>query len=551
MIKELRPDDVQDAFDRLRESEQRFRQLADNLPVGLAVHTAGEVVWVNDETVRLFGAANPDHLVGRNVYAFIHPDHAAKSVERIARVYGKQSEAAWTESVFQRDDGTAFPVDVATTMIDWFGKPAALAMFFDIGARKQAEREREALLVRVADAQRMESLTLLAGGVAHDFNNLLVGILGNADLAMQDLPEDSPVRTRIAGIDLAARRAAELARQMLAYSGRGRFVSETLDPARVIDEAIRLADSGLGHRARITTAVRPDLPAFQADPIQLQQVLMNLLMNALEAVGDSGRIDVSAGTAELGQDDLDGGWHGAATVPGRYVYLQVSDDGVGMDGKVLARLFDPFFSTKFTGRGLGLAAVLGIVKGHSGAITVRSRPGAGASFRVHMPVAAGVAPTAVAPAGLDAAPSPGADPDSSPPSTGRILVVDDEPTVLAIARLVLERAGHQVLVAEGGRQAVELLTTDPAAIDLVLLDLCMPQMDGRETLDALRTIRADLCVLLSSGHNEAQAFSQIGDQRPDSFLRKPYRPRELDAAVQTLLAGVRGAAAGGHAQNIR
>ena len=514
----------------LRESEERFRQLAANLPIGMAVHTGGVVVWVNAEAVRLVGAASADSQVGRNVMHFVAPDFVEQTQQRIAMVYGKERTAEWMESRFVRADGRPFDVEVASTIIDWRGEPAGLVLFSDIDSRKQVEQERQKLVARVQETQRMESLAVLAGGVAHDFNNLLVGILGNADLALLQLPTDSPARPRIAGIELAARRAAELARQMLAYAGRGRLVIEEMDLDTLIGRAVRLAESATVHQAQIELNLATDLPAIRADGTQLGQVLMNLVTNAVEAMGErDGRIQISTGQAHVQGHELVDAWHDEAEVPGDYVWLEVQDDGAGMDEATRRRIFDPFFSTKFTGRGLGLAAVLGIIKGHRGAIVVSSELGVGTRFRVLLPVGepAGERPPA--------APPPAA--GVKPLGSGHILVVDDEATVREVAQECLEDGGFRVTQAAGGREAVALLSADDAAFDGVLLDLSMPHMNGSETMEALRAAGIDVPVVLTSGHNEAEALFHFDGAHPAAFLQKPYRVTDLLTVVGRALAG--------------
>ena len=513
----------------LRQSEERFRQLAANLPIGIAVHTRGIIAWVNAEAVRLIGADGPESQIGRGVFEFVHPDFAEVTQRRIAGVYSKERSAEWMESRFVRTDGTPVDVEVTSSIVDWRGAPAGLVLFADISSRKQVEAERQALLSRVQEAQRMESLADLAGGVAHDFNNLLVGIIANADLAQLRLGKRSAVRKNIEGIQLAAGRAAELARAMLAYSGRGRFVVDEIDVSATVTESIKLAESAIAHRVRIRLELAVGLPTILADRVQMGQVVMNLVTNAAESIGEGeGKIAVRTGVAHVTEADLADTWSECAEVPGDFVWLEVEDQGPGMDDDTRRRVFDPFFTTKFTGRGLGLAGVHGIVKGHRGIVTIRSQPGQGACFRVLLPLRRQD--------GAEVTQAAAPQPPPAPLGTGHILVVDDEKAVRLVAQECLQEVGFSVSLAAGGREAVAMFSADPTGYAAVLLDLSMPRMDGRQTLAALRAVRNDIPVVLTSGHNRAEAFTRLGDDRPAGFVQKPYRVADLVAVMSRAVA---------------
>ena len=395
--------------------------------------------------------------------------------------------------------------------------------------RHRAEQERERLQTQLLHAQKLESLGVLAGGIAHDFNNILVGILGNAGLALAELLPGSLARPFLERIEQAAQRAADLANQMLAYSGRGQFVVRTFQLEELVEEMADLLRSSVSKKADLRLRRAAEIPTVEADATQIRQVALNLITNASDALGDdSGTITVDIDTLNAAPTDLDETLPGNELRPGRYVQLKVSDTGCGMDEETRNRIFDPFFTTKRTGRGLGMAAVLGIVRGHKGAIRVKSEPGHGTTFEVLLP-ASGEA--SAAPQELKAAPS-----DRG--VSGKILVVDDEDMVRQVAQFTLERTGREVLLAADGREALQVFLREGRDIVAVVLDLTMPWMSGEETFHELRRLSPEVPVILTSGYNEQDAAARFrfDSQGPASFLKKPYRPRELVEMVESVLA---------------
>ena len=377
---------------------------------------------------------------------------------------------------------------------------------------------------RLQHTQKLEGLGILAGGIAHDFNNLLVGVLGNSDLALFRMEAEHPARPLIERVTVAATRASELTSQMLAYSGQGRFVVEEVDLSELTREMTELLEVSAGARAHLKLNLAPALPPVEVDVTQIRQVVMNLITNAADAVADQrGTVRVTTSVVEADADLLAACELEHELPTGPYVSIVVSDDGPGMDPATRARMFDPFFSTKEMGRGLGLAATIGIVRSHGGALRVDSRPGVGTAIQVLLP-----------PAGepVDAAPGVAPRPtDPQPGSAGRILVVDDDPVVRALASEALAEIGFEVEAVDGGRQCVERYRTSPEAYALVLLDVTMPGMDGRETLAELAAIRPDVRVLLSSGYAEEARDVQRDSAQVRGFLHKPYRVEALREAL--------------------
>jgi signal transduction histidine kinase len=396
----------------------------------------------------------------------------------------------------------------------------------DITERKQAEQNQRELEAQIQQGQKLESLGILAGGIAHDFNNLLTAILGHANLALMDLAPESPARESLREIDKASSRAAELCRQMLAYAGKGRFVVEPINLSRLVEELTRLLHVSISKKVLLRCQLAEGLPAVDADPAQLRQLAMNLVINAADAIGDAdGIITISTGTMQCDEDSLRGGQLTAPPIPGWYVYLEVIDTGCGMDAKTQARIFDPFFTTKFAGRGLGLSAVLGIVRSHQGALKVESELGLGTTFRVLFPAST-----------KEAVPSK-SDVDSPQwRGKGTILLVDDEEPVRNVTSRMLERSGFAVLRAGDGLEAIELFRAHGAEVVCVLLDLAMPRMDGEETFKELRRIQPDVRVVLASGYSDQEISQRFQNAGLAGFIVKPYRVETLTAKLREVLA---------------
>lgn len=390
--------------------------------------------------------------------------------------------------------------------------------------------ERRRLEQQVQQTKRLESLGLLAGGIAHDFNNLLVAIMGNADLAETVLEANHPARDHVEEVLRASQRAADLCQQMLAYAGKGRSTVEPVDLNEVVQEMAELMEVSLPPTAELTLRLAPALPAVKGDVVQLRQVVLNLLTNAADAVGGRrGWIEIvtfrseadPAGDAEAVVDARPGN--------GPWVGIRVADTGVGMDDETRQRIFDPFFSTKARGRGLGLAAVLGIVRGHQGALTLRTTEGRGSEIQVLLP-ALPIDQRAVQPT-----------PEYARGQTaimgGRVLVVDDEESVREVAEAMLQVLGVEVVLARDGLEAIERYEEDPGGIDLVLMDLTMPRMGGAEASQALRALDPGLPIILSTGYLDAAGPLAQRDDLP--LLKKPYRREQLYRMVRELLASPR------------
>ncbi len=392
----------------------------------------------------------------------------------------------------------------------------------DITHLKHAEHQRAQLQEKMLEAQKLESLGVLAGGIAHDFNNLLAVILGNASLAKFAAPSgDTDIALSLTQIETAARRASDLCRQMLAYAGHGTLARERLNLSTAITHTTELLRLSVSKAATLHFDFQPDTPWIEADRSQLQQIVMNLVINASEALGTAtGAIRLATGRGQVNSADLVDAVHRPEKITGDFAWLEVTDTGCGMSAETRAKILEPFFTTKFTGRGLGLAAVLGIVRAHEGIFIVRSEPGRGSAFRIYFPAAD--------PAALFA-PQLTSGPASAP--GGTILVADDEPAVLAMVGVTLKRHGYAVVSARDGREAVEKFSAQPAAFSLVLLDLTMPVLDGAHALREIRALRPAIPLLVMSGYGAQDTLAKLRDAGRVDFLAKPFSTEELLAVI--------------------
>ncbi|MFQ5748134.1 MAG: PAS domain S-box protein [Planctomycetota bacterium] len=389
-----------------------------------------------------------------------------------------------------------------------------------------AEEERNRLEGRLREAQKLKSLGLLAGGIAHDFNNLLLTILGNTDLALADLPADSPVREFLEDVDKAARDGAALTAQLLSYAGKNLLLSKKFDLSELIQDMARLLEAVIPPNITIHRELAGGLPGIQGDAAQIRQVIMNLVTNASEAIGEKeGEILVKTGIFHAAAGRLAGTLLGADLPEGDYVCLQVSDDGCGMDAGTRSKIFDPFFTTKFTGRGLGLASLLGIVRGHQGTLEVESAPQKGTTFRVFFPAAGSGSRDTLGTQELR----------SLGMRKGTILVVDDEKSARLVARRMLEKHGFQILEAADGVEGVEVFRRNANAISAVLLDLTMPRLNGEETMQEMRRIQAGMRVLFTSGFAEADPAAWLEAGPLSGFIQKPFSSPTLLQALDRLL----------------
>jgi two-component system, cell cycle sensor histidine kinase and response regulator CckA len=480
----------------------------------------GRVLTWNAAAERIYGYSAGE-AQGQTMSFLLPPERSAEEITILSQIAQGLSLDHF-ETTRIRKDGQKIDVSVTISPVRNQDNKIVAASHIarDITLQKRIEAQ-------LQQTQKLESLGVLAGGVAHDFNNLLTGIVGNTSLVLETLSPNHPSRGPLQNALSASESAADLTRQLLAYAGKGRFVTEAINVSELIREISQLLQASIPKTVQLRLDLAKDVPYVEGDAGQIQQLIMNLVINGAEAVGtdQNGTVLVTTGLQELDEtyllttlgpkEDL---------APGTYVAIEVNDTGCGMDQATISRIFDPFFTTKFTGRGLGLAAAQGIVRGHKGTMKVYSQPGKGTSFKILFP-ATQKQPTRPTsrPAMEDFA------------GNAKILIIDDELFVRQAARSMLERYGYTVLEAENGREGIDLFRGANGTISLVILDMTMPVMSGDETLRNLRLIEPGVPVLLSSGYNEVEAIRRFTGKELAGFIQKPYTVVELLKTVRNAL----------------
>lgn len=523
----------------LQRSESRLNHVLRTSPVTtytIAVTPAGfRLESITSNVTAVLGYRPEEIACGDWWFARLHPDDH----EIVRRLFERllTEGRARLEYRFRHSDGTyRWIMDEAVLVRDAAGAPMeVVGAWADITSRREAEAERLELESRLRHSQKLESLGVLAGGIAHDFNNLLMAIMGNLDLATGLLSATSGARAHLEHAAGATRRAVDLTRQMLAYAGRGRPLVGPIDLNNLIRENAQFLRVGLSKSIHLDLRLESELPPVTADPGQALQVALNLITNAADAIGTApGTITVTTSCRAFTVRELRRNRSGATPPAGRFLVLEVSDTGCGMDADVEEHLFDPFFTTKANGHGLGMSAILGIIRGCGGGLFVKTAPGAGSTFRVLFPASA---TSLVAEPGEPAGQSTRAPaPLASAARAGTVLVVDDEDTVRDVSCLMVQMLGLNPVAAGDGLRAVEIFDQCADEIDCVLLDLSMPGMDGLATLEALRERRPDVRVILSSGYDEPDIVHRLPGRGLVGFIQKPYSRRELAEMLDRVYA---------------
>lgn len=480
---------------------------------------AGEVVLVSPSIREVMGVDDPQNF--SSWFANIHPDDQARVVD--ANRLSSETGAPFDEEMrinHPKKNEVRWIRAISMPIADENGTPLYFnGLIVDITNERRAEEYKRQIQRKLQQSQRLESLGTLAGGIAHDFNNYLVGILGNSDIALELMRRESPARQPVENIATAAQRAADLTNELLAYSGRGNFDIGVTSLNDIVTDMASILKPAISKKAQLDLDLAASLPDIQVDISQIRQVIMNLMMNASDALADEpGTIRVTSSDVVVEASDLQTYGLPKSCQGGRYVRLAVTDTGCGMDTKTMARIYDPFFTSKSSGRGLGLAAVRSIIQGHLGEIHVASTPGHGSRFSVFLPVAE----QTDAKQTKNATQATGLFHESQ-----TILVVDDEDLVRNVAAKMLEVNGHQVLTAVDGRDALEVFTARCNEIDAVLLDMNMPKMSGHDTFKALRKLRHDLPVVFSTGYHEQDLMHLLDTETGVEFIQKPYRLSKL------------------------
>jgi two-component system cell cycle sensor histidine kinase/response regulator CckA len=489
---------------------------------------AGSIVYTNPAMEEVFGY-KPEEVIGTSLAGYfdnVHPDDREGIADEFQQVQRPGDTVHYEPMRCRRADGQWIWIKSATTSyLGSDGERYVLEVHQDISQHMEAERREQDLAEQRMEAQRLESLGVLAGGIAHDFNNLLAPILGDASLALLDLPNDSPTRRRLERIHTAARRAASLTDQMLSYSGNRQRTIELLDLSGLVEELAQLLEGAVSGKVELVYSLAEGLPGVNGDAAQLSQIVMNLITNASDAAQPGGgKTLLRTGQVEAEKVDRERLVGRLGECSGSYVFIEVTDRGCGMDAETQSKMFEPFFTTKFTGRGLGLAATLGIVSSHRGLIEIESARGRGTRIRVLLPSAGR---RAVRVARKEA-------PTQVWRGAGTVLVADDDEAVRELVAETLGRAGLTVLLARDGREAVDLFASQPDGIQVVVLDRTMPNFDGEDALKEIRRIRPNTRVISMSGYSEKPTHAS-GERELDGFFHKPFEPMALLERIRRII----------------
>ena len=516
----------------LRRNEERFRTIADyTYDTETWFGKDRRLLWINPAVERMTGFS-PQECLEMPAFplGLVHPQDLGRVRDAYIAAFRDLTSESNLEYRIRHKDGHLVWIGASWQPIhddqgDCMGLRGSLR---DITQRVQAEQSQRSMAAQVQRAQKLESLGVLAGGIAHDFNNLLMGILGNAEIALLDAKENPPIRKNLEAIERSSKQAADLCRQLLAYSGKGKFLIEPLDLTEVVRGTQDLIHVLVSKKAVVRYVLDNNLPAVEGDVSQIRQVLINLLTNASEAIGErEGSIIVKVSLETLQPSNIAALYLGEGLVPGPYVCLNVMDTGDGMDPQTKARIFEPFFTTKFAGRGLGLAAVLGIMRSHKGDLRVDSQPGKGTSISLYFPPTSAVAPL-----------TPTLTPSQKTwRGQGMVLLADDEAVVREVAGEMLKRMGFSVITAVDGHDAVSQFEKHAEEIVLVLLDMTMPRLSGHEAFQKIRRIREHTPVLLCSGYGEQSAARDLAGQNPAGFIHKPFTMTALQEKIAAVLDG--------------
>ncbi|MBN4076987.1 PAS domain S-box protein [Mariprofundus ferrooxydans] len=485
----------------------------------------GGLIYVNAAGRSMVGLSADDN-VSQMTLADFHPRAEIERFHSLILPQVNQLGSYRSEVVFAHRDGQEIPALASFGMQK--NRDGSIESYSVIAHDLRAEKEQQR---RIEHIQRLESMGVLAGGIAHDFNNILTAILGNAALAERKNKVDPQSTQRyLNNIVESSEKAAELCKQMLAYSGKGKFVVKSVNLSEMVEEIVKLLEVSIGKGVALRFRLADHLPLIEADASQMQQIIMNFVINASDAIaGKNGIISIDTGVIEVDRAYLDSTFVYDELIDGSYVFLEVSDTGCGMDKATQERLFEPFFTTKEKGHGLGMSAVIGIVRGHQGAIKVYSEPGEGTTIKVMFPASQqneGIAIAEPCTAEL-------------PRYSGSVLIIDDEESVREVAALMLEDMGFDTLCAVDGLDGVEVYRQHQQSIVAVLLDMTMPRLDGKGCFRELRRINPDVQVVLCSGYNEQEATSRFTGKGLASFVQKPYRPEVLMEAIHAAIAAVK------------
>jgi len=505
--------------DELRKSEAKQRAMIENIVDVIAILDRDGINRYDSPNIEKWFGWRTWDVVGSAIWDNIHPDDLKSAQKVFADILGEPGAAKTAECLFRCRDGRYKWIEyTADNLLHDPNVAGVLFSYHDITERKRAEMEHRRLEHQFHHAQKMESLGVLAGGIAHDFNNILAVIMGQCFMARKDTDLQKTYEQYFMQIETAAGRAAVLCRQMLTYAGRTEFVQTRLSLGPLVEEVTRMIQSAIKKNVTIELDLKCDIPEIDGDVSQIQQILMNLIINSAEAIGDAnGTIRIALAKTAIMPEQTFSDVFGTTIHAGNYACLEISDTGCGMDEETQKRIFEPFYTTKFTGRGLGMSAICGIIKAHDAALQLTSKPDVGTNFKIffHMPEAS-----------IDAIAAPIA-PVLTEKGGGAILLVEDEQTLLNMGEVLLETFGFSVITAENGHEAIETYLKRGGEIDVILLDLIMPVMGGIEAYHELRKISSTVPIIICSGYSIESVKGTIDNDEHAKFMNKPYNPLEL------------------------
>ena len=508
------------AEEALRESEDKFRNFAEQSLVGIYLISGSVFKYVNPKFAEIFGYSVDECLNNMHFPRFVHPEDLAAVEKQVGRrLSGENKEVRYSFRGIKKS-GETIHVEIFGSSMVLKGKTVVTGTMLDISDRKQAEEKKKQLKTQLQQAQKMEAMGTLAGGIAHDFNNLLMAIQGRASIMLMDKDSSHPDFRHMKGIEDNVESAADLTKQLLGFARSGKYEVRPTD----LNELVKKQNRMFGRTKKqisIRGKYEKDLWSVEVDRGQIEQVLLNLYVNAWQAMPGGGNLYLETENVTLDENYV----KPFSIEPGRYVKTSVTDTGVGMDKGIQEKIFEPFFTTKEMdrGTGLGLASAYGIIKNHSGFINVYSEKGHGATFNIYLPASEKEAIEEKKPAG------------STLRGTETVLLVDDENMIIEVAKEVLEHLGYKVLISKTGKEAIETYQKNKEKIDIVLLDMIMPDMSGGGTYDRMKNINPKVKVLLSSGYSINGTATEIMDRGCDGFIQKPFKMKELSQKLREIL----------------
>ncbi len=508
----------------LQESEQRYKDLYQNAPVMLySLDSEDRITSVSNMWLETMGYQR-EEVIGRSAFDFFTSQSRRDAIENSFPAFYKSGAIKNRPYQFVARQGEIKDILLsAIAQRDARGNySGALAFIVDVTQNREAEKDQRRLAARLQQAQKMESIATLAGGIAHQFNNALAVILGNLELIQMDGLADAKIMRFVEPIQQAGHKMVQLTSQLLAYARGGKFQTQTVASHHFVRETLSLVNHSLSPYVELETELEESTDPIEVDSTQMQMLLAAILSNASEAIEEKGTVRVKLRNVDVLPDDC---IKYQGLKPGRHVLLSITDTGKGMDQKTLERVFEPFYTTKFQGRGLGMAAVYGIVKKHGGFVYVASELGKGTTVSIYLPCASAA----------DAAPGEPVKPLHTGHGTGMALIIEDEELVMEVNRAIVEKLGYGVLEAKSGKEALQLAEEYPDAIAFALLDVVLPDMSGNQIYPKLKDLRPDLKVIVCSGFTLDGPAREIINAGAESFLPKPFSVAALSAALEEVL----------------